>query len=147
MELFFVEFFSGVILLVFNGFGLMDDTVKDRVITKAGMNSRNIVKAMHFIHENMDKPLTLKQVSKESGMSMYHFARIFKSATSESFKTYHNHQRIEMAKGLLMIPENSITDVCYATGFNDLSYFNRVFRKFEGVNPSSYKRKIKFIET
>ena len=120
----------------------MDNTAKGRGIIKAGMNSRNIGTAIHFIHENLEKPLTLKQVSRESGMSKYHFARIFKSVTGESFKTYHNHKRIEKAKDLLMRPANNITDVCYATGFNDLSYFNRVFRKFEGMNPSLYKRKI-----
>ncbi len=104
------------------------------------MNHANIIRALHFINKNFHRPLSLEEVSRESGMSMYHFARTFKAVTGITFKTYHNKKRIEAAKDLLKDHEMHITDVCYSLGFNDASYFNRVFRKYEGTTPSSYKK-------
>jgi len=101
----------------------------------------NIEKALLFIEENLDRPITLSEVSKESGMSKYHFARTFKAVTGITFKTYHNQRRIEAAKALLRNPGTRVTDACYHVGFNDISYFNRVFRRLEGMNPSSYRKR------
>jgi AraC-like DNA-binding protein len=104
------------------------------------MNHANIKKALQFIDKNFHHPLSLEQVARESGMSKYHFARTFKAVTGMTFKTYHNKKRIEVAKELLKDNEMRITDVCYSLGFNDASYFNRVFRKYGGSSPSSYKK-------
>ena len=107
------------------------------------MNHANIIRALHFINKNFHKPLSLEEVSRESGMSMYHFARTFKVVTGITFKTYHNKKRIKAAKDLLKDQEMRVTDVCYSLGFNDLSYFDRVFQKFEGISPSAYQKKFK----
>jgi len=108
---------------------------------KVIMNLANIKRALQFIDKNFHRPLSLEEVSRESGMSKYHFARTFKAVTGITFKTYHNKKRIEAAKDLLKDNEMQITNVCYSLGFNDTSYFNRVFRKYEGVTPSLYKKR------
>jgi AraC-like DNA-binding protein len=107
---------------------------------KVIMNHANIKRALQFIDKNLHKSLSLEQVARESGMSKYHFARTFKAVIGMTFKTYHNKKRIDVAKDLLKNNEMRITDVCYFLGFNDASYFNRVFRKHEGTTPSSYKK-------
>ncbi|MBW1722830.1 MAG: helix-turn-helix transcriptional regulator [Deltaproteobacteria bacterium] len=100
-----------------------------------------IKKAVRFIRNHFREPLTLDQVAMESGMSKYHFARVFKVSTGMTFKEYHNRRRIEEAKALLCNRTMRVTDVCYEVGFNDISYFDRVFRRLVGVNPTSYKRR------
>jgi AraC-like DNA-binding protein len=110
------------------------------------MNYANIKKALQFIDKNIHKPLSLEKVARESGMSKYHFARTFKAVTGITFKTYHNKKRIDVAKDLLKDNEMRITDVCYSLGFNDASYFNRVFRKYGGTSPSSYKKRAASLE-
>ncbi len=105
------------------------------------MNHANIEKALRLIEQNLDKSLTLAEVSRESGMSKYHFSRTFKAVTGNTFKTYHNQRRIEAAKTLLRNQETRVTDACYEVGFKDISYFNRVFRRVEGMSPSAYQKK------
>lgn len=104
------------------------------------MQSRNIEKAERYIIKNLDKPLSLGEVSREIGMSKYHFARTFKAVTGKTFKTYHNQLRIERAKGLLQNNDLRITEVCYEVGFNDISYFDRMFHRLERISPSAYKK-------
>jgi len=101
----------------------------------------NIEKAINFIDTNCIMPLSLGEVAKESGMSKFYFARTFKFVTGKTFKNYHNYKKIEKAKRMFLQDEISITDVCFSSGFNDLSYFNRIFRKIEGTTPSYFKKK------
>ena len=100
----------------------------------------SIERALRFIEENLEKPITLEEVARESGMSKSHFARTFKFIAGVSFKKYFNQKRIEKAKIFLRSQEMNITEVCFSVGFNDLSYFDRVFRRLEGMPPSEYKK-------
>jgi two-component system response regulator YesN len=104
------------------------------------LNIAGIKKAVMFIGANFRKALTLTQVAEESGMSKYHFARTFKAVTGKTFKEYLSDRRIEEARNLLKEEEMTITQVCYLTGFNDLSYFDRVFRRSEGMSPMAYQK-------
>jgi|LGVE01.1.fsa_nt_gb AraC-like DNA-binding protein len=105
------------------------------------MHRASIERAKLFIEKNIEKQLSLEEVSRESGMSKYHFSRTFKAVTGNTFKTYHNQRRIEAAKTLLRNQETRVTDACYEVGFKDISYFNRVFRRVEGMSPSAYQKK------
>ena len=107
------------------------------------MNVSNIESAKRFIEENLAESLRLEDVSRQAGMSKYYFERTFKAHTGETFKGYLNRLRIETAKSLLRDQEKRVTDVCYAVGYNDLSYFNRVFRRHEGMSPSSYRKQFR----
>ena len=101
----------------------------------------NITKALLFINLNFAKQITLDEISSKCAMSKYHFARTFKRVTGITFRKYHNKTRVEASKILLKKQELNITEICYAVGFNDASYFSRVFRKFEGVSPALYKKR------
>ena len=106
------------------------------------IKNSNIAKALQFIKQNFLRQITLDEISRECGMSKYYFSRTFKNSTSITFKEYHNKTRIEASKILLKKQELNITQICYAVGFNDASYFSRVFRKFEGISPALYIKKI-----
>jgi len=106
------------------------------------IKNSSIGKALQFIRKNFIRQITLDEISRECGMSKYHFTRTFKSVTGITFRKYHNKTRIEASKILFKKQELNITEICYAVGFNDASYFSRVFRKLEGISPALYKRKI-----
>ena len=106
------------------------------------MKQINIEKAIDFIDTNCIMPLSLAEVARESGMSKFYFSRTFKFVTGKTFKNYHNYKKIEKAKRMFMQNKTSITDVCFSTGFNDISYFNRIFKKIEGTTPSRFKKNI-----
>jgi AraC-like DNA-binding protein len=101
-----------------------------------------IRRAVKLIEQNYMQPLTLPAVAKEIGVSPFHFSRVFRTKTGTSFKAYLNQVRIEAAKRLMREQEVNVTETCFAVGFNDLSYFSRVFRKMEGINPSAYRREL-----
>lgn len=101
---------------------------------------RVLQKAVAYIHANFMHPLSLDEAASRSGMSKYHFCRVFKAKMNISFKTYVNRLRIETAKRFMQINHMNVSEACFAVGFNDLSYFARVFRSFEGITPSQFRR-------
>jgi len=92
-------------------------------------------KALQFIHDNYHRQITLEMVARETAMSKYHFSRLFKQHMGLSFKQYLNRQRVEAAKSLIATSGYNITEASFAVGFNDASYFSRVFREIEGGPP------------
>ncbi len=100
---------------------------------------RVIRKALVYIEKNFMNPLSLDEVAHVNAMSRYHFSRIFKSKTGFTFKDYINAKRIQRAKYLMENEDMNITEAAFAVGYNDLSYFSRLFQKREGLPPSKYK--------
>ena len=97
-----------------------------------------IHKALAYIDSNYDKPINLEDVAKAVAMSRFHFSRLFKQHMGPSFKRYINLKRIEVAKGLISKKGYNVTEAGYAVGFNDASYFTRVFRDLTGRSPKSF---------
>ena len=93
-----------------------------------------------FIEKNYDSPLTLEQLSASVSMSPKYFCRFFSEMTHQTPMDYLNRQRIEQACYQLSSTDDSITDVAYQNGFNDLSYFIRTFKKYKGTTPGRYRR-------
>ena len=102
-------------------------------------HKRQVETALAFIEARFTEPLSLDDVSRACGMSRFHFSRIFKAHKGLTFKGYLNRRRIDRAKALLVQEDVTVTDACYDSGFNDLSYFDRVFRRLEGMSPSDYR--------
>lgn len=104
---------------------------------------RYIINAVSYIDHNYTEQFTLDEIARHNNVSKFHFARRFKMATGYSFKEYLNHKRVKEAKALIRNNGVSIAEACYAVGFNDLSYFGRVFKRIEGRTPSDYRRQWK----
>ena len=103
---------------------------------------QNIKKAMLFIDQFYTEPLTLDTLSKKSGMSRFHFSRIFKKVTGYSFKAYLNRKRIAAAKKLMCEQAMNVSEACFRVGYNDVSYFSRTFKAIEGVPPSMFRKNL-----
>lgn len=102
-----------------------------------------VINAIKYININYNEQLTLDDISRLNNVSKYHFARRFKAATGHSFKDYLNRKRVEKAKALIRTKRLNIAEACYEVGFNDLSYFGRVFKKIEGKTPTDYKKQLR----
>ncbi len=105
-----------------------------------GPQTPNIQRAIAFIEEHLDAPLTLGQVSREAGMSKFHFCRVFKATTGVTFREYLGRCRVRRAAELLRDKNRSVTEVSLEVGFQDMTHFGRVFRKLTGHLPSLYRR-------
>lgn len=87
-----------------------------------------------------DAELTLVETARAAGVSAAHFSHVFHKKTGVTFTRYVQSRRIEEAKRLLQGTNHSITNICHACGFNNLTHFNRVFRHGTGGSPSSYRQ-------
>lgn len=104
----------------------------------ADLFPRSVKKAMVYMENNFTSGIKLDEIADINGMSKYHFSRIFKQKTGFSFTEYLNNLRIERAKYLMKHEEMNVTEASFAVGFNDLSYFSRLFQKKVGLLPSEY---------
>jgi len=101
----------------------------------------NIKKVVRFIDSNYSKSISLSLLANIACMSKYHFCRTFKKQIGVQSSEYINKIRIRQAKQLLCSSHFSITQICYMTGFNDLTYFERVFKKLENCCPFAYRKR------
>lgn len=83
---------------------------------------------LEFIEHNYASPLTLQELSASVSMSPKYFCRFFSEMTHQTPMDYLNRQRIEQSCYELSTTDDSITEIAYRNGFNDLSYFIRTFK-------------------
>ncbi|HVS92958.1 MAG TPA: AraC family transcriptional regulator [Mucilaginibacter sp.] len=93
-----------------------------------------------YIDANYNRNPDVNVVAEKVFLTTPAFCRYFKRQTHMTFTDFVNQYRIDMAKNLLMQDKN-ITETCYAVGFESLSYFNKLFNKMVGENPSDYKKR------
>ena len=94
--------------------------------------------ALEFIESSYTLPLSLQEISESVGMSPKYFCRFFQEMTHRTPIDYLNYYRIERACYHLLTTNLSITEVAFSSGFNDLSYFIKTFKKYKGTTPKKY---------
>jgi len=92
-----------------------------------------------YIDANYNRKPDVNVVAEKVHLTTPAFCRYFKRQTNMTFTDFVNQYRIDMAKNHLMQDKN-ITETCYAVGFESLSYFNKLFNKVVGQNPSDFKK-------
>ena len=96
-------------------------------------------RVLTFMEEHFSEPVTLEQIAAQAEMSPRYFCRFFQELTHRSPIEYLNYYRIEQAGDRLLHSALSVTEIAYNCGFNDLSYFIRVFKRLKGVTPKKYE--------
>jgi AraC-like DNA-binding protein/CheY-like chemotaxis protein len=96
-----------------------------------------------YIAKNYAQPISELELAKECGMSSFEFSRAFHAAHGTTFRDYLSEYRLGQSKRLLGIEQVSVTDVAAMAGFNDPSYFARLFRKRTGSSPSAYRASLR----
>jgi AraC-like DNA-binding protein len=97
-------------------------------------------KVYHFIETNYQLEININEVAKLCNLTTAAFCRYFKKSTHHTFTDFVNQFRINQAKKSLLQGKN-VTETCYESGFSSVSYFNRMFKKMIGENPSAFKKK------
>lgn len=93
-----------------------------------------------YIHANYNETHNVNKVAASVHLSTAAFCRYFKKQTKMTFTDFVNQYRITQSKTLLLL-DNSVSGACYAVGFESLSYFNKLFKKITGENPSHFKKR------
>ena len=102
-------------------------------------DSRRILKVKNFISKNYLDEIRLAQLADIAGMSPSAFSRFFKLHTGRNLTDYIIDMRLGNASRLLVDTTRSISEICYSCGFNNLSNFNRIFKKKKGCSPSDFR--------
>ncbi|MFD2936494.1 AraC family transcriptional regulator [Spirosoma flavum] len=93
-----------------------------------------------FIEDNYQRKLDIAEVAKLTSLTTAAFCRYFKRMTRLTFTQFLNQYRISQAQKLLILNSN-VTEACFASGFESLSYFNKIFRRVTGENPLQFKKR------
>jgi len=101
----------------------------------------SVTQAKAFVRAHASEKVTLPQTTSHVHVSRHHFCKVFKQATGITFTEFVAHVRVEKAKALLGDRQLRITDVASRAGFNSISQFNRVFRRYTGDAPTAYRAK------
>ncbi|MFI3227161.1 MAG: AraC family transcriptional regulator [Clostridia bacterium] len=99
-----------------------------------------IPKAVQYIHNNYTEKITLESVAATVYLSPTYFSKIFKDEMHTSFTTFINEVRVEQSKKLLRKSEIKLSEVANIVGFEDQSYFTKVFKKITGISPLQYRK-------
>jgi len=104
-------------------------------------------KKIEIIYQHVRKyftrQITLDEISEKVSMTVPAFCRYFKKVTGKTFTQFVNEYRIVHATKLLAENPASITDICFESGFNNFSHFNKLFKKFTGKSPLKYRNELK----
>ncbi len=102
-------------------------------------DSRRVLKVKNFINENYQHEIRLSDMASLVGMSPSAFSRFFKLHTGRNLTDYIIDMRLGYASRQLVDSTDSIAEISYSCGFNNLSNFNRIFRKKKGCSPSEFR--------
>ncbi len=103
-------------------------------------NSRRIEKIMAFLNKNFNENVTLADAAKIAGMAEVSLSRFFKLRTGKTFIDTLNEVRLGHATRMLIDTTNSINEVAYKCGFNNMSNFNRIFKKKKESTPKEFRQ-------
>ncbi len=94
----------------------------------------------NYVKDHFKEQITLETVSELSNMTVPSFCRYFKKITNKTFTQFVNEYRITHSLKLLAEQPMSITEVCFDSGFNNFSYFNKTFKEHTQKSPSQYRK-------
>lgn len=109
---------------------------------KVGANSDNLLlkKAILYIHDHIEAPLSASQIAGELGVSDSHLSRVFNRNMSMKISDYINRQKIAIAGSLLTDTDYAIVEIADHLSFSSQSHFQNVFKKYTGTTPLRYRK-------
>jgi AraC-like DNA-binding protein/ligand-binding sensor protein len=113
--------------------------VSSQLNSSANGERVEIDRAKEYIRLHFREPLRLRDVARRAYLSPAYFSHVFHKSTAACFSEYLQGVRIAESAKLLRTTGRSITDIACSVGFNNISHFNRVFRKQIGCSPSQYR--------
>lgn len=100
----------------------------------------NVLEIQQWLEDHFAEKFRFEDVAREHGMSIRNFMRRFQAATGDKPLHYLQRLRIETAKRLLSASRKSIKTISYEVGYDDASFFARLFRQHAGLSPNQYRR-------
>jgi len=113
------------------------DKIPDEVAVVPKVDTHTLAPALRFIERNFRSAIKSESVAESCNLSPFRFSRLFKETFGITFRDYLINYRLREAYRLFENPRVTVADVAFAVGFNDPSYFTRVFKQRIGAAPSA----------
>ena len=120
---------------------LFRDYAYKKNATSMNNNIEMVKQGIRYIRANLSNNITVDDVANSAGYSKYYFSRVFKEITQSTISSYINISRVNEAHKLISDNGFSISRAACECGFNDISYFTKVFKKYVGLTPRDYRKK------
>lgn len=130
------------ILILFNKLYKYSIIEKKSVPETQNYMVEKIKEILNYIEKSYSEPITINELSILSNMSEYHLMRTFKKCTGMTCIEYINNYRLTIASRLLKTTNLSIMNISIDVGFNNISYFNKLFKERFNLTPKEYRKKI-----
>ncbi len=121
---------------------LLQTKAKQTILTGTSdlFNTNRIAHIVKYIREHLTEQISVDNLAGRACMSVSHFHKVFKNTLGESPIDYINFERIKYAKKLMATSRENLSQIAFLSGFNNVSYFNRQFKKLEMISPSQYRK-------
>lgn len=108
---------------------------------ESGQTSKTSIKeALQYVDNNLSRQISLKDVASEVHLNPSYFSVLFKEQTRVTFSEYLTRKRLQAAKKLLLTTNLSIEEIAQEAGYQTAKYFIKLFKEYEGVTPSKYRK-------
>lgn len=130
-----------VLKLLYN----MSNSTPQSTLLKQGLSehysqNKRVNEIVEFINENYQHQVSTKEIAAKVGLSTNSFCRMFKSLTQKSFISYLNEYRINRAMKLLEKTDDDISEISFQCGFENPSYFSKIFSRLKGLTPAEFRK-------
>lgn len=115
----------------------------DYVNSYSENDQQRMERLFQFIFANFRRDIPLDEIASLANMNEFSFCRYFKSRTQKPFTQFVNELRIGHACKLMQERYNPIESVAYESGFNNITHFNRLFKRIKGITPREYRKQLK----
>lgn len=103
--------------------------------------SKDLVEMLRYIEKNLSRTIREEDVAEYCHYSVTYFSKFFHKTIGVSFRDYLTLKRINLAKQLLInARKEKISFIAFQCGYNDVSYFSRIFKKKTGISPAIYRQ-------
>ncbi len=113
---------------------------KKSAVPRDRVQVNRLKNVLTFIRSNYSEVITLDELAEVAGMSPRYFCRAFSAVTGKTPIEYLNYYRIEQAGEKLLMTDRSVTEIAMSCGFNDMSYFSKMFSRCKLMSPSAYRK-------
>lgn len=96
---------------------------------------------LEFTFRECHRAIKLEEAAAVANLTVEAFCKYFKTRTRKTYINFLNEIRINNACRMLVYDDEAVSGICFATGFNNLSHFNRLFKKINGLTPVEYRKK------
>lgn len=117
----------------------LSSLINQIVLERQNVEPPIVQKAREYIANHKTEALSLADVARAAGASVFHFCKVFRKTTGLKFTDYVARVRLEDARTQLLNPSRRISEVAYDVGFQSLTQFNRMFKRVFGQSPSEFR--------